>query len=267
MGNTYKKENIKSAYRFAVIAICVFYALYFVTVPILLGAISNIAYKNTLIPQLVKLMGKIFEVCGIAVIYAISVYSVYRNGKSEIPRAYLLCSVAAFVKCFTAQTVYWLASGGIPAFNNGFFGELIWLVVLPSALEIVQFTIFILIVSRRVLNYREGYKIASETASAKGIEYPAMDSWVYPFKSVFDIKNPLLFGSFVGGAVITVSKLALSILEEIDMAVNGLLIESAGDLLLSVAGFVTDIACGVLSYTVMVFIIIKAFELCEKIRK
>ncbi len=267
MGKTYDKQNLKSAYRFSIIAIFVFYALYLVTVPILLGVNADAAYKNTLIPQLVKLMGKIFEVCGIAVIYAISIFSVYRRGRAGIGSGYLLCGITALVKCLFAQTVYWLVSGGIPAFNNGLIGELIWLVVLPAVLELAQFTVFFMIAARRILNYRRGYEIGRDAARSKGAEYPSIDTWVYPFDGAFDFKNPLLFGGLVGGFVITVSKVVLSILEEIDMAINGLVIKNAGDLLLSVGGFVSDFACGILAYTVIVFVIIKAFDLNGKNKK
>ena len=264
MERTVNKQNIKAAYKFSIIAICIFYALYLASIPLLLTVNADYVFKNTLIPQFIKLVGKVLEVCGIAIVYAISVYSVYKRGRSESGRAYLLCGITAFVKCLLAQTVYWITSGGIPAFNNGLIEELVWLVILPCALEVLQFTVFFLIATRRLTKYRGGYEIASSAASAKGIAYPDSDSFVYPFKGAFDIKNPLLYGCFTGGIVITVSKLLLSILEEIDMAVNGLAIRNAGDLLLSVAGFFTDIACGVLAYTVMVFAIIKAFELCAK---
>lgn len=267
MRNIENKLGIRGIYRFSSVAICIFYALYFITVPILLSVNADYAYKNTLIPQLVNLAGKIFEVCGIAIIYATSIFLVYKNGKSARLQAYLLCSLTAFIKCLFAQTVYWLVSGGIPAFNNGLLGELIWLVVLPCVLEILQFTIFFLIAAKRVMNFRRGYEIAREAAAAKGVEYPYMDTWVYPFRGAFELKNPLLYGCFAGGVVITVSKLLLSISEEIDMAINGLVIKTLGDFIFSLARLVSDMACGVLAYTVMVFVIIKAFELCAKPKK
>ena len=74
----------------------------------------------------------------------------------------------------------------------------------------------------------------------------------------------MLYGGFVGGIVIAVSKLLLTLLEEIDMAINGLAIRTLQDLLGTVFSVVSDIVCGGLAYTVIVFIIIKAFELTRK---
>ncbi len=267
MKNTESKQNTKAAYKFSLIAICVFYALYFVTVPIFLNVSVNAIYKNTLIPNLVKFAGKVFEVCGIAVCYAIVLFSVYKQGKSAYGRAYLLYGISAFVKCSFAQTVYWVKSGGVPAFNNGFFEEALWNIALPFALEMLQFTLFFLIAKKFVIRYRQAYIEAKDASRARGTDYPEMDRWVYPFKSTFDFRNPLLRGGLIGGIVIWVSKTISSVISEIDMALNGLAIKTLGDFLGSALKFASDIACGVLAYTVMVFIIIKSFELTAKDRK
>ena len=264
MNDNKKAQTRSAAYKFSIIAICIFYALYFVSVPILLSVNANYQYKITLIPQLVQFMGKVFEVCGIAVIYAVATYSLYRFGTRAYARAYVICGVSAFIKCFFAQTVYWILSGGIPAFNNGFLEEFLWLIVLPAALEVMQFTVFLLIAKSAIIKFRKGYEIGKHANESRGIEYPDMDSWVFPFDKLFNLKNPLLRGCFVGGLVIMVSKVLLSVLEEVDMALNGLAIKTVGDALGTVARFASDIACGVLAYTVMVFMMIKAFELWYK---
>jgi hypothetical protein len=262
-----KTPSIKKAYKFSVIAICIFYALYFVSVPIQLSMSVDYQFKNTLAPQLVKFIGKVLEVCGIAVIYAITSYSVYRFSTRAYAKAFRLCAASAFIKCGFAQTVYWIMSGGIPAVNNGFLEEFIWLILLPTVLEIIQFTIFLLIARRAIIRYNGAYDIAYGAANAKGIAYREKDSAVYPFVKLTDFKNPLLKACLTGGMVITVSKVLLSILEEIDMAINGLPIKTLGDALGSVARFASDIACGVLAFTVMVFTLIKAFELWGKNKK
>ena len=262
-----KTPSIKAAYKFSVIAICIFYALYFVSVPIQLIMSVDYQFKNTLAPQLVDFIGKVFEVCGIAIIYAITTYSVYRFSTRAYAKAFRLCAISAFIKCTFAQTVYWILSGGIPAFNNGFFEEFIWLILLPTALEIIQFSIFLLIARGQIIRYNGAYEIARGAAEVKGVKYPEKDSAVYPFGKLTDFKNPLLYSCFAGGLVIMVSKVTLSILEEVDMALNGLPIKTVGDALESVARFASDIACGVLAFTVMVFMLIKAFELWAKDKK
>ncbi len=255
------RQNIKIAYKFSAIAVCIFYALYFVTVPIQLSVSADVRYMSTLLPQLINFIGKVFEVCGMATVYAIAIYSVYKNGRAAYGKAYLFCSATATVKCLIVQIVSWLVSGGIPTFNNGLTEELLLLVILPTALEILQFTVFFLLAKVKVMRFRRGYEAASAAARVKGIEYPEMDGRVYPFASAFDFKNPVLYGCLMGGVVISASKLLLTAFNEIFMAINGLVIENFGDLAISVASFASDIACGVLAYTVMAFIIIKAFEL------
>lgn len=264
---TDKKQDIKAVYKFCIVAICVLYALYLITVPILLTTSSNVQYMNTLIPQLVNFLGKVLEVCGIAVIYALCTYSIYKNGRGAYGRAYVICGASAFVKCLLAQTVYWLSSGGIPAINNGLIEELIWLVILPAALEVLQFTVFFLIVKRRIESFSASYEIASAGAKIKGVEYPVKDKLVFPFKSTFDTKNPLIYSSVIGGVVIGVSKLILTLLEEIDMAINGLAIKTAMDLLETLLRVFSNIACAGLAFAAMVFVIIKAFEIMANTKK
>ena len=264
---TDKKQDIKAVYKFCITAICVLYALYLITVPLLLSTSSNVQYMNTLIPQLVNFIGKVLEVCGIAVIYALCTYSIYKNGRAVYGKVYAICGVSAFIKCLLAQTVYWLGSGGIPAINNGLFEEFIWLVVLPAALEILQFTVFFLIVKRRVGRFSESYEIAKAGAKIKGVEYPSKDKLIFPFKSTFDTKNPLIYSCVIGGVVIGVSKLFLTLLEEIDMAINGLAIETAADLLGTLLRVFSNIACAGLAFAAMVFVIIKAFEIMANTKK
>lgn len=259
-----KSSTIGATYKLCIIAICVFYALYLVTVPILLYVNADYQFKNTLVPQMVNFVGKVLEVCGIAVIYSAAAYLTYRLCTRAYAGVYVLCGVSAFIKCLLSQTIYWIMSGGIPAFNNGFFEEFLWLVILPFALEMLQFTIYLLIARVAIIRYNGAYAISKGAADAKGAEYPEPDNWVYPFSKLTDFKNPLLYSCFVGGLVIMVSKVALSILEEVDMALSGLPIKTLGDALGSIARFSSDIACGVLAYTVMVFMMIKAFELWNK---
>ena len=254
--------NIKNAYKISLVAVCIFYALYFVTVPISSAVNSNVQYMNTALPGILNFLGKVLEVCGISVIYAITIFSVYKNGNAANGRAFAICSVAALIKCSVAQLIYWVVNGGIPSFNNGLVGELLWTVICPAALELIQFPVFFFIARRGIIRYRKAY-FAAKLSAGKNC-YPDMDHWVYPFKKVLDLKNPLLCGCFVGGAVILVSKLLLSISAEIDMLINALYIETLSDAIDTVANYASDIACGVLAYTVAVFVIIKAFESVNK---
>lgn len=262
MKNAKTNKNIKTAYKILLVAVGVFYALYVATVPIFSVVNSNVSYMDTVLPNLLNFLGKVFEVCGIALIYAIALFSVYKNGSAAYGVSFAICSVSALIKCAVAQVIYWVVNGGIPALNNGLIEEALWTVILPSALEVIQFTVFFLIARGGILKYREAYFEAR--TSAGGGNYPDMDSWVYPFKKLIDVKNPLLYGCLVGGGVILVSKILLSLRAELDMLINGLFIKTLPDLIDAVAVYASDIACGVLAYTVMVFAIIKAFELKDK---
>ncbi len=262
MKNTKTNKNIKTAYRILLVAICVFYVLYLVTIPIFSVVSSDVKYMDTVLPNLVNFLGKVFEVCGISLIYAITVFLIYKNGSAAYGEVFILCSVSALIKCAVVQIIYWVVNGGIPAFNNGLIEDSLWTIILPSVLEVIQFTVFFFIARTGVIKYREAYFEAKLSAGKNG--YPDMDHWVYPFKKLIDIKNPLLRGCLVGGGVILVSKILLSLRAELDMLINGLFIKTLPDVIDTVATYASDIACGVLAYTVMVFAIIKAFELTDK---
>ena len=260
-----KQQNIKTVYKFSVIAICVFYLLYFVTIPIFSSVAADVKTKETVLPHLLNFLGKIFEVCGISTIYATTIFSIYKRGASAFGKAYLICSVSAIIKCAVAQTLYLAVNGGVPSFNNGLFEEALITVILPSVLEVIQFTIFFFIVKGAIMRYREAYE-AARLSSGKS-DYPSMDRWVYPFSKTVDLKNPLLRGCFFGGVIIWASKTLSSLLAELDMYLNDLTIKTLADVIDTVATYASDIACGVLAYTLMVLLIIKFFELVRKNKK
>ncbi len=252
-----RNKNLIKAYRFSIIAICIFYALYIACVPMQLTVSADIRFDGSLLPQTINFFGKVFEVCGIGVCYAISAYAVYRRGRKGVGTGYIICGVSALLKCTASAIAYWIVDGGIPSFNNGLLGEAFLSILLPTMLEIVQFTVYFLISALLILRLRRIYDEAY--AATKG-GCPEMDKWVFPFKRIFDLKNPMLAACFTGSLTICATKLALRLIEEFYMAFIGLPIETLEDFLISLAGFASDAACGVLAYTVMVFVIIKALE-------
>ena len=253
------KNNMSKIYRYSFWGMLIVGAIYaFVMLPIYSSVSNNVVFMKTAIPDLVNFFAKVIEIIGICIGYAMAAYATYRIGKKSAGKVYSVYCSAAFIKCFVSQLVLWVQSGGIPAFNNGFFEEALWLVVLPFILEVIQFTMFYLII--------RGILIKRSDAACCGLEasYTEKDKGIYPVGKIFDFKNPVLRCSRAGGLVILISKVLLTTVDEIYITIETRPIKTLDEALTCILRYLSDCVCGVMAYFVMVFVIILFFEMLYK---
>lgn len=256
-------NNISKTYRYSFWGMVTVSALYaFIMLPIYASVSSNVVYMDTVIPDLVNFFAKVIEIIGICIGYAMAVYSTYRMGRCSAGRVYSVYCGAAFIKCFIAQIVMWVNDGGIPALNNGFFGELLWLVLLPFALEVIQFTVFYLIAAGIIGKSRQRKsKIAADELDGICI---SEDEGVYPIGKILDFKNPVLRCARAGGLTILISKVLLTTVDEIYITIETRPIKTLDEALTCILRYLSDCVCGVMAYFVTVFVLITFFDMLYK---
>lgn len=257
------KNNVSKTYRYSFWGMVTVSALYaFIMLPIYASVSSNVVFMRSAIPELVNYLAKVIEIIGISIGYAMAAYATYRMGKSAACRVYAVYCGAAFIKYFVSQTVLWVNGGGIPAFNNGFFGELLWLVVLPFALEVIQFTVFYFIAANIIeKSCKRKAKVNSDEFDKICIE---SDKGIYPIGKIFNFKNPMLKCAKAGGLVILVSKVLLTTIDEIYLTVQTRPIKTFDEALTCILRYLSDCVCGAMAYFVMVFALITFFDMLYK---
>ena len=253
------KSLLFSSYAFW--GMILFSAIYcFVMLPIYASVSNNIVYMRTAIPDLVSFFAKVVEVIAISIGYALAVYALYRCDKLAAKTVYLVYGGASLIKCAAAQITLWILDGGIPAFNNGFFEQSLWLIALPWALEMVQFTIFFLIAKKICHRYR------SENKSRiwGGVIMPESDEGVYPIGRLNNFKNPLLCGARAGGLVILISKVVLTTIDEIYITIESRPIQNLDEAITCALRYLSDVMCGVMAYFIIVFAMIMICDMAHK---
>lgn len=248
-------------YSFAFWGMIIFSVIYcFVMLPLCASVSVNVVYSRTIIPDVVSFLAKVIEVIAISVGYAIAIYAYYRLGSGATGKIFAIYSGAAAIKCTLSQCTQWVLEGGIPAFNNRLIEEAFWLILLPLALEIIQFSIFFLIAKKAARIYREENKSIVKS----GVISPENDGGVYPIGKLNRFKNPLLRGGLVGGLVILISKVILTTIDEIYITLETRPIENLEEALTCAIRYLSDAMCGVMSYFIIVFAIIIFFDKAHK---
>ena len=254
-------KTMSRAYSFAFWAMIIFSAIYcFVMLPLSASVSNNVVYIRTVIPDVVAFLAKVVEVIAISVGYAIAVYAAYRLGDSASKKIFTLYGGAALIKCTLSQFTQWVLDGGIPAFNNGFAEQALWLIVLPFALEMVQFSIFFFIARKATRRYRAENKalLSGEKILAES------DGGVYPFGKLNNFKNPLLHGGFVGGLVILISKVVLTTVDEIYITIETRPIKTLEEAITCALRYLSDAICGVMAYFIIAFMLIILIDKAHK---
>lgn len=260
------KNNVSKTYRYSFWGMLLVSALYaFIMLPIYASVSNDVVFMKSVIPDVVNFFAKVIEIISICIGYAMAVYAIYRLGRSSARSVYSVYCGAAFIKCFVSQIVLWILDGGIPAFNNGFFEELLWLVILPFVLEVIQFTVFYLIVANIITkNCERKARVNPDELDNICIEG---DKGIYPIGKIFNFKNPILKCARAGGFVILVSKVLLTTIDEIYITIETRPIKTFDEALTCILRYLSDCVCGVMAYFVMVFVLITFFDMLYKKNK
>ena len=249
------------AYSFAFWGMIIFSAIYcFVMLPVCASLSANVVYARTVIPEVMSFFAKVIEVIAISLGYAIAIYAAYRLGGAANAKIFSLYGGAAAIKCTLSQITQWWLEGGIPAFNNGLLRESLWFILLPWALEMIQFSIFFLIAKRAVKRYRGENK----SLLSGGAIMPENDGGVYPVRKLNNFKNPLLRGGRVGGLVILISKVILTTIDEIYITLETRPIENLEEAITCALRYISDAICGFMAYFIIVFALIMLFDKAHK---
>lgn len=248
------KKNIVKAYKCAFYAMLAFSALYaFVMLPIYERVASDVAFSRTQMVDIVDFFLKVVEIIIMCIGYAMAIYVTYRNGKNSAYGVFLYYGGAVALKYVFSQMVLWISEGGIPGFNNGFFTESLWRIILPLCLELIQLLIFYLFMSHS-LKKRMG-----------NVNIPRLDDrYVYPIEKLTDSKNPVCRCAFISALTVFISRFLLITVDEIYLTLETRGLQTFSEWMTFILRYLSCFVLGVMAYFVTLFVLILLFDMYKK---
>lgn len=245
--NLRKKLYLVSAVSFAVLySLCCF-----VISPLNVSVNSNIAFGETILPDLLYYLGKIAELAAIAVSYATIIYGIYRFsllGSKGSVAIFLLATVCKY----TANTlVSWLFDGGIP---SAWLWDLIN-VLFYTLLEAIQLAVVLLFVNSILTRQKQKDKILS--AAGKAIP-------VYPFRKAYDKENCLMRAAMAAAAVVFVSKIFGQLVNDVYYILAAGMPKEVNTVILMLVSYLSHALFGAICYVAVILTLLKLVEKPEK---
>lgn len=241
-----------------------FFALYslycFVLLPLSTKFNSNIVYADTLLPAIMEFIYTIVELLAVSFGYASIVYIVYRFGLAKCRKVFDIILIASLYKYVANTVVSW--------FDGGFYSDELLTdilnMIIYTALDVLQALIVGFAAYKIIGKFDSGYTVAKKSAEKLDGKYPERDTKVYPFSGLFNFKNPLIKSALAGGILIATVKILMRLWYDIIYTFYHGLPSSFSEVLYIIFNYVFDCVSGALCYFVIVFTVLKFFDLYLK---
>lgn len=250
-----KKLNI-----FLGIGMIALYVLFcFCLVPLWRMLASDVAYMDTVLPDVVEFLFDVTELCAISLGYAVSVYIIYRFGVSGSAVSAAIFGCATLFKYAANLVMSWADAGFIiRSVTND-----IWSSIIPLLLELLQYFIVIRLAISAFGDRLDAVKKHNRLSKKLGYDEADYDKGIYPFKSMFDLENPMLRTAFRAAVVVVVTKVLSRIVFDIMLTLaEGL--PSLEEIPLMLVYYVSDAIPGVICYFVIILVLMGIFSYGQK---
>ena len=237
---------------FFAISMILLYCLYcFVLLPLDISFANNKVLQDTILPNLIEIIYDIVEIVAISIAYAVSAYSIYRYGISKTWPSMILFVCITLFKHLSNVAMDWM---------NGYFyadrvlNDLL-IVAQPLLFESLQYFLVIWISNKIITESKEGMSEARKLAKKLGKSEQSSDYGFYPFKSIFNIHNPMMKTAFWAGIVIIIT----SLLQSIPFFIEVFSIEGFAAMWI-LSYILTTVVHGAACYFVMILLFVLFFQ-------
>ena len=222
----------------------VFFSIYsFILTTLYVKTISDINFMIPILIDLIPYITDITEIAGILICYSFIIYAFFRFDKDTIIKYTFVFVILTFYKYVAKIIITYIINGSLPQIK-GVFTDLMYSIALPALLEYLQAAIFI---SISYYIFKEAFEFI---VSKKKLEHTLPEFkfneklLFFPFKKLFDLKNPIQHSAFYAGIIITISKMIQLII--IDFSVG--LPKDIVDLSWIIISYLSCILLGFASY-------------------
>lgn len=230
------------------------YCLYcFVLVPLCNMYANDVQYMDTILPTVIEYIYDLVEIVAIALAYAVSIYSIYGYGVGRIAMPAVIFSAVTLFKYVVNVVMTWKDIG----FDVSDLWSDIRSILIPLFLELLQYFVVLLIANKvlsKHLDFMEEKRKAEQRLGRK-----VSGDGVYPLKSLFDLKNPIIKIAFWSGVIVAITKVAQRILYDVIWSVMfGL--PHPSEIPGMIIYYSADILCGVACYFAVIWILMLFLE-------
>ncbi len=230
------------------------YCLYcFVLVPLGNMYANDIQYMDTVLPTVIEYIYDLVEIIAIALAYAVAVYSIYRYGVGRIGAPAIIFSGVTLFKYVSNVFMTWKDVG----FDEGDLWSDIRSILIPMLLELLQYFV-VLLIAYKILSKHFDF-IEGKRRADKRLGRKTSGDGIYPFKSLFDLKNPMLKCGLWAGIIVAITKVAQRILYDVLYTVMFGLPRLA-EIPVMIVYYVSDVVFGAACYFAFVLILMLFLE-------
>ena len=225
-----------------------------VIVPIYATLESNVVYQGSVVSVIIKYVQDFFDLCAFASSYALLIFSALLLTKKQTATVVVFYTVT-----FVAQIPLKIL---INAFIYGSLGndlEIVMDIVYLSvyfALQMLQLLAVYIITSIDSTKFKQ-YAASLDDPKIKS-KIP--EKKILPLPHLFDWNNPLQRSAIKMSALILAIKLITRIINDISYGMP----ESAGEVMIMVVYYLSDIIYGAIAYFIAIFIISRFYDLVKK---
>jgi hypothetical protein len=236
------KTSRKRVFFFALLAGAFLYSVYcFVIEPIYISSLYDVAYEGSVLPDFLYYLGRIVEIVAISVCYAAAAMSIYLTGRLTFGGTFGLYLILGGYKYVANLAVEFIGGDGDTSLLllDAFFA------ILYLALEIVPFAISCAIFSWLFKSFGERQKILVKAGK---------EERVYPFKKLYDKRNPFMTAAIVTAFALFIPKLIGKIVSDAIEIVEII------NLPLMIVSYLMIFVLGVLAYVTVIMTFTLFFE-------
>ena len=249
--NSPQLQDSRLKKRLVLAVLCMAYPAYIihscVTSPLFTVYDSNI--ETSSISLIFYGMNLILDLFVFFLTYSVSIYGMYRLNKNDLHPIFAV-SILATVFKYVLKLIMTPIIDGFISWDQFFMD--IYSIGISAVLEILQFVIIILLTQSYIKKYKAVNAIVNK-ASVRIGEADAPDMSALPYKSLFDLKNPLQRGAFISGVVVSAARIIMLLINDLSMKWS---FENPAEILVFVGGYLLEIAVGVIGYMLMLYIFI-----------
>ncbi len=229
--------------KLVIISFAILYALCcFAIYPASVTIADDVAFEDTVVPELVEYLGSLTEIVAIAVAYAVIVYAIYSGKKKNVNCTVLIFAISTLLKYLATMAMYWAIYGSIPLEWGWDLANAVYY----TALELLQLLIVI--------------GVASNILNSSKRARPLNNGAEYRIKGLYDRKNPLMRAALWCAVISAAAKILGILIDDVFTMIISGLPQNAETVPLMLLNYVSNVIFGAVCYFVMLIVLVKLAE-------
>lgn len=222
-------------------------------------SLSNVAFQIPVLIDLIPHVTPISEVIGILIAYAYITYAFYKFGNKQANLFVVIFVLLIVYKYLVTIAITYIpvifnrATGNTDLVIGDILVDLLWTVMFPLVLEIVQLIVVVWFTKHFT---SKAFEFIKEKKALEG-KLPNYhfdeNKAFFPFVKLFDMKNPLQKIALWHGIVIAASKIVQFIIIDINI---GFTTDPIIDILWMALAYISCAILGFVSYLFIIFLLI-----------